>query len=99
MIHPCPALRAAAPALALALLAATAVAQPLRDPADPSAPVPPLTHASTLRLPAPVETRGWREAHELVGRIGGWRAYAREAAGTPATAASATPEPRRKAAP
>ena len=35
--------------------------------------------------------RPWRESNDLVGRIGGWQAYARESQGiaAPATAASA----------
>jgi hypothetical protein len=53
------------------------------DPLDARATVPALVYQSTLgtyrRLggdkPVP-----WREANATVGRIGGWRAYAREAA-------------------
>ncbi|MDH4053145.1 MAG: hypothetical protein OEU93_16355 [Rubrivivax sp.] len=71
------------------------------DPLDAGAVVPPLVHHSTLasyrRLgddkPVP-----WLEANETVGRIGGWRAYAREAAEplapqprTPAATAAPTP--------
>lgn len=73
-----------------ALLAATAIAHaqgtPSRaeraDPLDPQARVPVVTHRSSLagyrrlgddaRIP-------WKEANEAVNRIGGWRAYAREA--------------------
>jgi hypothetical protein len=83
--------------LALAALAmlATGVtsAQPARsaDPADPRAEVPPLRHASALdrykRLSAE-PPQDWRAAHETVARIGGWRAYLREA-NAPEPAASA----------
>lgn len=40
----------------------------------------------------------WRKANEQVGQIGGWRAYAREAAGSPSPAA-ASPGTRATAAP
>lgn len=66
--------------------------------ADPGAATAPLVHRSTLSSyrrtggEDPPAT-AWREANDTVGRIGGWRAYAREAqagAGTaPATPASA----------
>lgn len=42
----------------------------------------------------------WREANDTVGRIGGWRAYAREAQGAPAQPASpAASQPASAAAP
>jgi|JI7StandDraft_1071085.scaffolds.fasta_scaffold476096_2 hypothetical protein len=79
--------------LVLALLFATpwAAAQtpptqtpPARpDPLDAKAAVPPLRHDSVLRLErrATDEPRAdWKQANELTARIGGWRAYAREAA-------------------
>ena len=53
------------------------------DPLDAQAAVPPLVHQSALaayRRLADVEPVPWRVANETVGRIGGWRAYAREAA-------------------
>jgi hypothetical protein len=66
--------------------------------ADPGAATAPLVHRSTLSSyrrtggEDPPAT-AWREANDTVGRIGGWRAYAREVqagAGTaPATPASA----------
>lgn len=75
---------------AWALLFAAAVAQaqgtPLRaerpDPLDAQARVPVATHLSAL-----ADYRGlgddqrvpWKVANETVNRIGGWRAYAREA--------------------
>ncbi len=54
----------------------------LPDPLDPQAAVPELNYRSALETyrrfvddpPIP-----WREANETVNRIGGWRAYAREA--------------------
>lgn len=70
------------------------------DPLDPQARVPAVTHTSPLaryrrlgndkRIP-------WTEANETVNRIGGWRAYAREAQ-QPDPAASA-PAARDTAAP
>jgi hypothetical protein len=61
------------------------------DPLDAEAPVPAVTYASPLadyrRLGE--DTRiPWREANETVHRIGGWKAYAREAQ-QPEPAASA----------
>jgi hypothetical protein len=35
----------------------------------------------------------WRDANESVGRIGGWREYAKEAQGTASAAAPASPQP------
>ena len=67
-------------AAALIWLPAVAVARP--DPLDPAAPVPPLTHSSALTAaPSLSETPvgSWRDANDTVNRIGGWRAYAREA--------------------
>lgn len=37
------------------------------------------------------KVQGWREANDNVGRIGGWRAYAREAAGEEAASPPANP--------
>jgi hypothetical protein len=65
------------------------------SPLDASSAVAPLTYRSpladyrrTASDPAPL---AWRDANDLVERIGGWRAYAREAqaAPPPAPAASA----------
>lgn len=61
------------------------------DVLDAAARVPPVVHRSPLaqyRRYADEPTGSWREANELVNRIGGWRAYAREAA-APAAPASA----------
>jgi hypothetical protein len=78
---------------ASALLAVLpALAQPAPDPLDAEAPVRAATYASPLARGRAVEATPipWREANERVGRIGGWRAYAREASSpAPAAAASA----------
>jgi hypothetical protein len=87
-------------ALAGLLLAATAQAQPAAparpDPLDPHASVPPAVYRSAFKSPpqaAAPPVGNWIQANQQVGRIGGWRAYAREAA-APAPAASA---PRKEA--
>ena len=56
------------------------------DPLDAQASVPAPVYRSSLRdprrPPQPVDARPpipWREANDTVARIGGWRAYAREA--------------------
>lgn len=89
---------------ALAMLATSVTgAQPARpaDPADPRAEVPPLRHASALERFKPLTTeplQDWRAAHETVARIGGWRAYLREAnapepgASAPGTGAVMAPD-------
>lgn len=87
------------PALALtAALAAhaqpaTRVAKP--DPSDPRAITPPLVHESSLahyRKFSDEKPIAWREANDTVGRIGGWRTYAREARQPePAAAPASTP--------
>jgi hypothetical protein len=71
---------------ALAAAALTAAAQTKRpDPLDARAAVPPATHRSALAgyrsaASTPATTIGWKQANDEVARIGGWRAYAREAA-------------------
>ena len=79
--------RRLAPA-ALAVAAAGAVFHPLicvanpADPLDPKARVSALVDESSLARYRPYRDAkpiGWREANETVNRIGGWRAYAREA--------------------
>ncbi|NRF71193.1 hypothetical protein HLB44_29790 [Aquincola sp. S2] len=79
----------------LGLLAhAAGAARP--DPLDPQALVPRLTHESAFkqyRGQHDEKLRSWKEANDEVGRIGGWRAYAREAqqpdkVAAPASAAS-----------
>jgi hypothetical protein len=52
------------------------------DPLDPLARVPQTTYQSPLanyRKLGEDQPTSWREANETVNRIGGWRAYAREA--------------------
>lgn len=88
----------------LAALAALAAA-PARaaDPLDAKARVAPLTHRSAFaayRGHDDVKPVPWREANDTVGRIGGWRAYAREAAASePPAATPGTTPPARPAAP
>lgn len=96
IVRSMPAWRAAAGALLLpvALTAAAAEAPAARpDPLDAGAAVPALVHDSTFRgyrSWSEQDPAGWREANDVVGRVGGWRAYAREAAAPgPAQAAGA----------
>lgn len=67
-------------------------------PTDPRAEVPPLRHASALdryrRLTAEPPA-DWRAAHQTVARIGGWRAYLREAHAPEPAASAPTPPPAR----
>lgn len=63
------------------------------DPLDAAASVPPLLHESAITrhrraaaARAPDAALPWREANDQVARIGGWRAYAREAQAAPAAA-------------
>jgi hypothetical protein len=103
-------------ALLAALLLPTAVpAQnaPRPDPLDAKAATAPLVYRSPLagykKLAAEAPPVAWRDANDAVERIGGWRAYAREAnaaasapaaASTPTSAPASTPasapEPRAK---
>jgi Cu(I)/Ag(I) efflux system periplasmic protein CusF len=88
---------------ALALLAAAApvhgqnpAAAPRPDPLDAGAPVPPVIHIPTLasyRRAGEVAVGSWREANDTVTRIGGWRAYAREANQPEAPAAAPAAQP------
>jgi hypothetical protein len=59
------------------------------DPLDPKASVPLLFYVSSLSAPqSTAETPpSWRQANDTVNRIGGWRAYAREAQQANAVAA------------
>lgn len=70
------------------------------DPLDAQARVPAATHVSALaryRRLGDEPRIGWQEANETVNRIGGWRAYAREAQApepsTPAPANRPSPAP------
>lgn len=75
------------------------------DPTDPKARVPALRYTSSLRTaakPASDKAPSWREANDAVTRIGGWRAYAREAQQPdppPANAAKPAPSTARPAPP
>lgn len=67
------------------------------SPLDATVPVLRLTHESALAryrgLTDTEATRSWKETNEHVGRIGGWRVYAREAQqpeSAPTTAPAAT---------
>lgn len=78
----------------LLLLAGTALAQTAADAAKPSLPSK-LQYVSPLRAYKPYADQpveSWREANDRVGRIGGWRAYAKEAqTGEPAKEAPQEP--------
>ncbi len=71
----------------LSIAALTAQAQPAAktsraDPLDPNAGVPTLVYRSSLaqyRRLGDDKPTSWRDANDTVTRIGGWRAYAREA--------------------
>jgi len=71
----------------LAAFASAAQAQPAPraerpDPLNPQAAVPPATHVSPLagyKALGTTTVGPWKDANEAVNRIGGWRAYAREA--------------------
>ena len=71
--------------LLLAALSAQAQAparSPRPDPLDPQASVPALRWQSSLQpagAAAADKPLPWREANDAAARIGGWRAYAREA--------------------
>ena len=59
-----------------------AIANP-SDPTDPQAPVAPPVYSSAFtgyRSSGDLSPRPWRDTIDTVGRRGGWRAYAREAA-------------------
>lgn len=68
------------------------------SPLDPKAEVPVVTYRSALqgyRPYADTEPGSWIETNDRVGRIGGWRVYAKEASEpqAPGVGASAPPEP------
>lgn len=78
-------------ALAAWVLAANAGAPTPTDPANAEATVPPMVVPSAFgghKRMADTPVVPWRAANDQTARIGGWRAYAREAQ-APATAASA----------
>ncbi len=95
-------LRRLLPAALLAGAAAAPAAPP--DPLDAAAAVPPLRHASVTASHRPLvepPVAPWKASNDTVGRIGGWRAYTREAhqaapsALPPAAADTPTPAPPR----
>lgn len=73
--------------LSIAAAAPLAWAQPASngansDPQDAKASVPPVVYKSSLstyRVLSDEKVTSWKETNDNVGRIGGWRAYAREA--------------------
>ena len=77
------------------------------DATDPKAVVPPLVYNSVLRGYRPnveIEVGAWKDINDNVGRIGGWRVYAKEArqpdaATTDTGAASAPANPNAKPMP
>jgi hypothetical protein len=81
----------ALPLAAALVYAMPANAEPRSDPLDAKAPVPALKYQSALagyRRLGDEKPIPWKEANETAGRIGGWRAYAREAqASAPAAGA------------
>ena len=79
--------------LAVLTAAVPCGAQARPDPLDATVPVPALTYRSSLdsfRVFGDDKPVPWKEANDTTARIGGWRAYAREAR-APAPAASAPP--------
>ena len=93
------------PAIFVSLLALPAQAQSASrisapDPLDAKAKVPALVYESALagylRM-AEVKPTPWREANDTVTRIGGWRAYTREAQQPETPPPSPTPSPPRAA--
>jgi len=84
------------PLLSLALLAVATTAQAAPpNPADASLPSPlQYTSAiSTYQAYADTQVQPWRESNDNVGRIGGWRTYAKEATATSKTAPEAPQAP------
>ena len=101
--HSLPAVLVAAGVITAGASAVVEAAQPqppeqraARDPANGAAPVLPLKYRSpfaTFSDPGAADVAPWRTTNDTVGRIGGWRAYAREAAGKyPAGQGAATAE-------
>ena len=96
LLAPRAALRWAAVAAVVAPLLAPVPSAARPDPLDPNTPVPPLSRQSSLGSSPPLgETAvgSWRDANDTVNRIGGWRAYAREAPRSPASSTLQAPVP------
>lgn len=87
-IHP-----ALLPAMLIWICGSAAAQTSRPGPEDPRASVPLLHYQSPLagyRAHADQDVGAWRAANERVGQVGGWKAYAREAAqSAPADAATA----------
>ena len=69
--------------LAVLCLAGAPVSAATNDPADAAAPVPPTNYQSPFaqyRVLGEDRNTPWKEANDTVRSIGGWRAYAKEAA-------------------
>ena len=98
--HPSWILRGSTVVLTLLLMNSTH-AQPATpggrpDPLNPQAAVPPVLHRPALagyRAADELKLGSWREANDTVARIGGWRVYAREAAGLDPAPAPTAPAP------
>lgn len=72
------------------------------DPLDPKAKVGAPVYESSLARYRPyrdAKPMGWREANDTVARIGGWRAYAREAQQADTAADQPPPQPNEAAKP
>lgn len=88
-----------AAALAAALSVGPATAQtgaPRPDPLDADASVPVTTYKSAFgayRAQTEPEVAPWRDSNDVAARIGGWRAYAREAQGEAGGAVATVPAP------
>ena len=89
------------PSIALVALASTSVYAQTSASVPPAAavskPAAPLAFSSAFEGYQPYtdeKTANWRQANDNTARIGGWRAYAKEAAEpAPATAPSLVPSP------
>ena len=73
--------------IAAMALPAPAVAQKKArpDPADSKVSVPPVIYVSPLKQYQPLgdeNVTSWKAANDLVGKIGGWKTYAKEAQAT-----------------
>jgi len=72
------------------------------DPLDPKAAVTAPAHRSAFdgyRRHDDVKPLPWQQANDTVGRIGGWRSYAREAAAAPPSQSASTPAAKPPTAP
>ena len=91
------------------MFACAAYAQSAADIKATTTPVPPVTSPSPAPYPSAFKSYkpytdesvgNWKAANDTVSRIGGWRAYAKEAQGLDAQAAPDTPQtPQRPASP